>query len=173
MKDNYDLSKLRKKPKRKNSRTKGNNFENKVAKILNDRFNTSDFSRTPGSGAFATTHSLPEHLKIYGDLISPQKFKFVIECKKGYNDQGMHSLLNPKSKVWDWIRHMEVDAALSKKACILLMAQDRKPIIAVLEFNESLVKNLKTYLTIYGEENKYIMLNLSDLLNISDDFFMS
>jgi hypothetical protein len=63
MDDIYDLKNLRKKPKRNNSRTKGNTFERQIAKILNDRFNTTEFSRSPGSGAFATTHSLPEHLK--------------------------------------------------------------------------------------------------------------
>jgi len=97
MKDDYDLSQLRKKPKRKNSRTKGNTFERQVAKILNDRFKTTEFSRSPGSGAFATTHSLPEHLKIYGDLITPQKFKYCIECKKGYNNLNLYSLYNYSS----------------------------------------------------------------------------
>ena len=82
MEDKYDLTSLRKKPKRKNSRTKGNTFERHIAKTLNDRFETTEFSRSPGSGAFATTHTLPEHLKIYGDLITPQNFKFCIECKK-------------------------------------------------------------------------------------------
>jgi Holliday junction resolvase len=74
MKDNYDISKLNKKKKKVNSRAKGSTFERQIAKILNERFNTSEFSRTPGSGAFATTHSLPDHLKIYGDLITPQNF---------------------------------------------------------------------------------------------------
>ena len=104
MNDNYDLSNLRKKPKRKNSRTKGNTFERQIAKALNDRFDTTEFSRSPGSGAFATTHSLPDHLKIYGDLITPQKFKFCIECKKGYNNMyseqvSIHLKMNEKKLI--------------------------------------------------------------------------
>ena len=110
MEDNYDLSKLRKKPKRKNSRTKGNTFERQVAKLLNDRFKTTEFSRSPGSGAFATTHSLPDHLKIYGDLITPEKFKFCIECKKGYNNQNLYSLYNYSSEIWKFIEQSEKDA---------------------------------------------------------------
>ena len=94
MDDNYELDELLTKPKRKNSRTKGNAFERQIAKALNNRFKTTEFSRSPGSGAFATTHSLPEHLKIYGDLITPDKFKYCIECKKGYNHLNLYSLYN-------------------------------------------------------------------------------
>ena len=91
MEDNFDISALKKK-KKVNSRAKGSTFERQIAKMFNEKFNTKEFSRTPGSGAFATTHSLPDHLKIYGDLITPQNFKFCIECKKGYNDINLYSL---------------------------------------------------------------------------------
>ena len=73
-----------KKP-RVNSRRKGNAFEREIAKLFNTRFNTSEFARTPGSGAFATTHTLPEYLQIHGDLITPKDFAYVIECKTGYD----------------------------------------------------------------------------------------
>ena len=73
-----------KQKRRVNSRSKGNRFERKIAKLLNERFETKEFCRTPGSGAFGTTHaSLPKHIKVHGDLITPEKFKFVIECKSG------------------------------------------------------------------------------------------
>jgi len=91
MKDNYDISALKKK-KKVNSRAKGSSFERQVAKILNDRLGTTEFSRTPGSGAFATTHSLPDHLKLYGDLITPQNFKKLLKFKKGNNNQNLFSL---------------------------------------------------------------------------------
>ena len=110
MKDNYDLTQLRKKPKRKNSRNKGNTFERHIAKLLNDRFKTEEFSRSPGSGAFATTHKVPDHLKIYGDLLTPQKFKFCIECKKGYNNQNLYSLYNYSSEIWKFIEQSEKDS---------------------------------------------------------------
>ena len=64
-----------------NSRRKGSNFERAIAKKLNGRFETEEFCRTPGSGAFGTTHkNLPDHLKIHGDLITPERFLYVIEC---------------------------------------------------------------------------------------------
>ena len=73
-----------KQKKRINSRRKGNAFERKISTLLNERFETNEFCRSPGSGAFATTHKLPQHIKVHGDLITPEKFKFVIECKSGY-----------------------------------------------------------------------------------------
>ena len=60
---------------RVNGKRKGASYERQLAKKLNLRFNTKDFSRTPGSGAFATTHTLPKHLQIHGDLITPENFK--------------------------------------------------------------------------------------------------
>jgi Holliday junction resolvase len=96
MEDNFDISGLKKK-KKVNSRTKGSTFERQIAKKLNERFNTTEFMRSPGSGAFASTHTLPEHLKIHGDLITPKNFKFCIECKKGYNKENLYSLYNNSS----------------------------------------------------------------------------
>ena len=52
MEDNFDISGLKKK-KKIDSRTKGSSFERQVAKKLNERFNTTEFMRSPGSGAFA------------------------------------------------------------------------------------------------------------------------
>ena len=172
MEDNFDLSKLRSKPKRKNSRAKGAAFENKVAKILNERFDTKEFARTPGSGAFATTHTLPKHLQIQGDLITPQTFAYIIECKKGYNDLGIHSMLDFQSKLWEWIEHMERDAAAAEKAPILFMAQDRQPIISILEYKEEIINYTDSYSTLTSKEGiEYIMLYMDDLLKIHNGFF--
>ena len=49
MHDDYDITNLRKsEKKRTNSKAKGSRFERKIAGMFNDRFNTSEFSRTPG-----------------------------------------------------------------------------------------------------------------------------
>ena len=132
MDDNYDINELRKKPKRKNSRTKGNTFERQVAKLLNDRFKTTEFSRSPGSGAFATTHSVPDHLKIYGDLLTPQKFKFCIECKKGYNKQNLYSLYNYSSEIWKFIEQSEKDSEKCSRLPMVIFKQDRQPTLAII-----------------------------------------
>jgi Holliday junction resolvase len=132
MKDNYEFDELCIKPKRKNSRTKGNTFERQVAKKLNNRFKTTEFSRSPGSGAFATTHKLPEHLKIYGDLITPQKFKYCIECKKGYNNLNLYSLYNYSSEFWKFIEQCEKDSKKCNKIPMVIFKQDRQPTLVII-----------------------------------------
>tara|TARA_R110000796_G_scaffold134271_2_gene249984 strand:+ start:660 stop:1178 length:519 start_codon:yes stop_codon:yes gene_type:complete len=149
MDDNYDLSNLRKKPKRKNSRTKGNTFERQVAKLLNDRFNTTEFSRSPGSGAFASTHTLPDHLKIYGDLITPQKFKFCIECKKGYNNQNLYSLYNYSSEIWKFIAQSEKDSTKCGLIPMVIFKQDRQPALAIIPQSVAVTEDIK-YIEIHN-----------------------
>jgi len=131
MEDNYDISNLKEK-KKINSRTKGSTFERQICKMFNKRFNTSEFCRSPGSGAFATTHSLPEHLKIYGDIITPEKFKYCIECKKGYNNQNLYSLYNYSSDIWGFINQCEKDSRKCYKIPMVIFKQDRQPTLAII-----------------------------------------
>ncbi len=99
------------KKRRVNSKRKGSNFERKIAKILNERFKTKEFSRTPGSGAFATSHkNLPKNLQIQGDLITPTTFPFVIECKNGYDVQ-LDDLFKRKSDFKSFISQAQNDAS--------------------------------------------------------------
>ena len=131
MEDNYDISNLKEK-KKINSRTKGSTFERQICKMFNKRFNTSEFCRSPGSGAFATTHSLPEHLKIYGDIITPEKFKYCIECKKGYNNQNLYSLYNYSSEFWGFVNQCEKDSKKCYKIPMVIFKQDRQPTLAIV-----------------------------------------
>ena len=130
MKDIVNLQNLKKK-KRVNSKAKGGAFERQIAKMLNEQFDTQEFSRTPGSGAFATTHQLPEHITVAGDLITPLNFKFCIECKKGYNDQTIYSLLDYNSKIWQFIEQCEKDAKKMNKVPMIIYKQDRKDILVI------------------------------------------
>ena len=151
MKDNYDISKLKKK-KKVNSRAKGSTFERSIAKLLNDRFNTSEFSRTPGSGAFATTHSLPDHLKIYGDLITPQNFKYCIECKKGYNNLNLYSLYNYSSEWWGFLDQCRKDSEKCGKIPLVIFKQDRQPTLAIVPDYVKTLERLQ-YIEIHRIEN--------------------
>jgi len=134
MNDDYDLTNLEKNDKKKtNSKAKGSRFERKIAAMFNDRFKTKEFSRTPGSGAFATTHSLPEHLQIYGDLIAPKNFKYCIECKKGYSNIKINHLLDYSSQLWKFIKQCEKDSIKCNKEPMILFQQDRQPILAIIK----------------------------------------
>jgi len=152
MEDNYKINNLRSKPKRKNSRTKGNTFERQVAKLLNNRFGTTQFSRSPGSGAFASTHSLPDHLKIYGDLITPEKFRFCIECKKGYNHINLYSLYNYSSDFWKFVEQCEKDSKKCNKLPMIVFKQDRQPILTIVY--KDIFTNIDKYIEIH-KENPY------------------
>ena len=174
MEDNYDISALKKK-KKVNSRAKGSTFERQIAKLLNDRLNTTEFSRTPGSGAFATTHSLPDHLKIYGDLITPQNFRYCIECKKGYNNQNLYSLFNKSSEFWKFIEQCQKDSDKCSKLPMIIFKQDRQPTLLIIPHY---VRMSKDYLNIQIENidnlNKYKVYMFDEVLKEeSDQFWMS
>ena len=165
MEDNYDFSALKKK-KRVNSRAKGSTFERSIAKILNDRFKTTEFSRTPGSGAFATTHTLPDYLKIYGDLITPLNFKYCIECKKGYNKENLYSIYNYSSDTWKFIEQCEKDSEKCQKIPMVIFKQDRQKTLAIVPYN--IIYKSNNYIEIHKEEKRYRIYLFDDLLKEDD-----
>ena len=168
MKDDFDVTPLKNK-KKINSRAKGNRFENKVAKTLNDRFNTKEFCRTPGSGAFATTHSLPEYLKVYGDLITPEKFKFIIECKKGYDGEQVSDLLNPKSSISKMIAQAHRDSKKSSRKFLLIIGQNRQEPVAITNQTDLPVKGWM--FRGYIDELEIAMFKMCDLMRVEDSHF--
>lgn len=174
MKDDFDLSKLKKdKSKRINSKAKGGRFERRIADLFNERFKTKEFCRTPGSGAFATTHSLPDYMKIYGDLITPKDFRFIIECKSGYNKEGICNLFNPNSIFSEMIAQAERDSEKCFKKFLLIIAQDRKDPIVVTNENVELLGTSFDYYSYYRiREKRYYLIKLSDLLSLQDRFFL-
>ena len=176
MEDNYDISPLKKK-KRKNSRAKGSTFERSIAKTLNDRLGTTEFSRSPGSGAFATTHTLPEHLKIYGDLITPENFKYCIECKKGYNNQNLYSLYNYSSDLWGFLDQCLKDSEKCDRIPMVIFKQDRQPTLAIIP-NHVPTNKLQPYIEIFKEEppmtrRVYRIYKFEDLLDDYDSFWVN
>ena len=173
IKDNCDLDALKPK-KRVNSRAKGQSFERKICKFLNSRFETKEFCRTPGSGAFATTHALPEYLKIHGDLVTPKNFRFIVECKKGYNKENLSSLLNDRSAFYTFIKQCEKDSQRAGGPSIIIWQQDRNEILAIL--NNQLVDDITLYSNKeykYLVFNKYIIYKFKDLLDLDNDFWFT
>ena len=174
MKDNFNLDKLRKpKKKRINSRKKGNTFENKICKLLNDRFETNEFCRTPGSGAFATTHSLPEHMKVYGDLITPLNFKFVVDCKKGYNEEALSTIFNEKSKFWEFVEQVERDAKKAGRLPLLIWQQDRKNILAAFPSSEFGEQGLNNKINIQIFNKSWTIILLDNIINLNNYYWFN
>jgi len=169
MKDNFDLSNLKGPKKRINSKSKGSAFERKVCNLLNSTFETKEFCRTPGSGAFASTHKLPEHLKIHGDLITPEKFKFTIECKKGYNKENLSSLFSSNSKLTSFITQSRKDSLKTNKPFMIIWQQDRCEILCILE-KYLLCDYIEFKSLIYKD---YIIVRLKDLLREEINFWFN
>lgn len=177
MKDDFDLSRLgEKKAKRGvNGKRKGARYQNTLAKILNDRFDTKEFSSTPGSGAYATTHNLPEYLKIHGDLITPQNFNFCIEAKCGYKKESISSILDKNSTFWEFIYQAKRDARKAKREFLLVIKQDRKPDICVLHNREDITKYINTEDLVFfaDHEDTYILTKLETLISLDSTIFFS
>ena len=165
MEDIVDLKKL-KKQKRVNSKAKGGAFERKIANLLNEQFETKEFNRTPGSGAFATTHQLPDHITVAGDLITPKNFKFCIECKKGYNDQTIYSLLNYSSKIWEFIEQSEKDANKLKKVPMIIYKQDRKDTL-VITYKDMFTTMIPS-ITIFKDNINTLMAHTHSIYKLKD-----
>lgn len=165
MKDDFDVSKLIKK-KRKNSKKKGNKFERDLATILNEKFDTKDFCRTPGSGAFATTHTLPEHLRVYGDLITPLNFKYTIESKVGYNKESIISLFNENSILSQMILQARKDSEKSKKFFLLIIKQDYQKTIVVSNDN-----GLESHLNKVLKFNDLILFEFDEMITLDRELF--
>jgi hypothetical protein len=153
------------KKKKVNSRAKGSAYERALAKRLNGRFNTTEFCRTPGSGAFGSTHQLPSYLKVYGDLITPENFKFVIEAKKGYNVT-LEDLWRPKSDFYNFIKQASKDGKFANKPWLLIYKKDRKKdiLICIDPFPIPEVILVK---------GKYYVYLLEDVLELDDSEFLT
>lgn len=181
MKDNISKSDLNKlvslrKPSKINSHKKGGDFSRKICNIFNKKFETKEFSKTPGSGAYATTHNLPEHLKIYGDIITPKKFRFCIECKKGYNDITFYDFLNPKSLFWKFIEQCEKDSLTCKKDPLIIIKQDYKPIFVIVDYSILIPYEIKfknPNILVYKDQTTYIILPLEKFLNYNINWHYS
>lgn len=109
-------------------KTKGNAFEKEVAKFLNEQHNTTEFHRTPSSGAFLGRDNferkggLAEHVKdaLVGDLITPLDYPFVVECKSYKDKPSFYAVLNgADSTLTKWLKEVEVDADHINKQPIL------------------------------------------------------
>jgi hypothetical protein len=127
--------------------------------------------RSPGSGAFSTTHNLPDYLKFSGDLITPKDFKYTIECKKGYNKENIGSLFNPKSEFLKFIDQAERDASKIGKNFLLIFQQDRQSILGIVNCLGSrtlvsLLDNLDIQYVKFNYKNEvYFMFDLEKGLN--------
>lgn len=126
-------------PNKTNGKQKGNNFERKVANRLSERFHNhlgikTGFRRNSDSGSYfggtnktrTETHNLD--YAIFGDLICPANFRFVIECKHYKNPPSWSSFLEGNVKQWnDWIAQNDQDSSSAGKPGALIVKYNNVP----------------------------------------------
>ena len=130
------------KKKRVNGKSKGNRTELHLCKMLTKHFGD-EFSRALGSGARTSQVAyLPEHAKktLTGDICVPENFKWVIECKGGYeDDMHLENILNGDeglSRLDEFIEQVSKDAEYCGRKPIILWKRNRKPWIAMIKTTE-------------------------------------
>jgi hypothetical protein len=170
------------KPKKIKSGKKGKRVELELVKSLNARFASvlsknpewGKFSRSVGSGNRwgQQVHLSRTATNIYsGDIVCPDRFRFVLESKGGYNDIDLCSaFVGGSSELDEFLRQVNDDSARCGRKPMLLWKKDRKPRLAFLKEDDAPV-GLK-----YEYEMKYRdwrVVPYDDLILQSDDFFFS
>jgi len=115
-----------------NSKAKGNRNELALTKILNERFNTKEFSRVPSSGAWTggknrdKASGLSEEAKqtLSGDIMTPKNFLYSIESK-AYASMEFWDLFNESSNLFSWMKQSEEDAEFVGKQPMLIVKINR------------------------------------------------
>ena len=108
------------------------------------------------------------------DIITPKNFRFVIECKKGYNDINFSDFLNEKSKLWDIISKAIRESKNKFKDSLVILEQNRKKAISILEYSTYLNLNIHKqalFFTSLGYRNDLVVLLLEDFLSIPNEHF--
>lgn len=164
-----DILKPRKK-KKLNSGAKGKRVERELVKILNERFG-GGFSRSVGSGnRWGQVSSLPKHAQdtFSGDIVCPEQFAFVFECKGGYDDTDLVSVFdNGIALLDDFLKQADMESEKTNRKSILTWKKSRKPWVAFMKTVNLPHMNWK-YRLVYRE---WSAVPLMELLEASDDYF--
>lgn len=116
-----------------NSKSKGNTFERTIANYLSDRFKDytgkeKSFIRNIDSGSYfggsnqkrINTHT--EELQKFGDVLTPDQFRWTIECKAYKTPPSLGSILKGEYKKFDeWLDQAAQDAVNSNKQPLLIV----------------------------------------------------
>jgi hypothetical protein len=118
----------RKRRKKKNSGDKGDRGERLLVQLLNKHFATNVFSRTSGSG---NRWSQVEFVKkdYIGDIVCPDAFRFVVECKFGYTEEiDLYSALaSGHYKLDEWVEKADNDSERSDRLPIICWKREYLP----------------------------------------------
>lgn len=132
-------------PNKTNGKQKGNSFERKIANRLSERFATAlgvtnGFRRNSDSGSFfgggnqTRTQTYNLDYAVFGDLICPANFRYVIECKHYKTAPSWQSFIDGNVKQWDqWLAQNDQDAASAGKPGVLIVKYNNVSELAFVE----------------------------------------
>ena len=170
-----DLSQNSKKKKKKvDGKSKGDRTELHLCKLLENHFGEA-FSRALGSGSRDKQVNLPDHAKkaLSGDICVPEFFKWIIECKGGYEDDmdAWNIVDGQLTQLDKFIDQVSRDAEFTKRNPLLCWKRNRKPWVAGVKLTDlsgvDLDKEFPCRI-IYGE---WVLICLEKLLAITDKTF--
>lgn len=101
----------------KNPKRKGNDYERKIAKLFTEWWGE-PFYRTPNSGGLGW-----QGKKIAGDLITPDNFPFVVECKKEEN-WNFEQIIEGRGIFYKWWEQVIRDAKKVEKLPLLVFSKN-------------------------------------------------
>jgi hypothetical protein len=167
------------KKKKVDGKAKGDRTEKNLCHLLAEHFGE-PFTKAPGSGAFTSQiDHLPEHAKktLTGDICGPENFKWVIECKGGYEDDIHFGALdgNGLSRLDEFIEQTTKDADYCGRKSIICWKRNRKPWLAMLRLED--LTHCDSIATGDMEDNfpyrlyyrEWIMVSLEKLLEVTKD----
>lgn len=161
------------KKKKINGKKKGNRVELQLTKLLTSRFGL-NFSRTVSSGARWSQAKLSEDAKnvFSGDLVVCKGFKFVIECKGGYDDIDMNSLFIDGSKdINAFLEQVTEDSKRCNRKPMLCWKKTRKPWLTFIHKNELTQDQIDSFKYILNYE-KWVCVSLEELLKFDNSYFI-
>ena len=162
---------LPKKKKGIKSGQKGKRVERDLVKVLTERFGLG-FSRSVGSGnRWGQVSNLPKHAQdtFSGDLVCPEDFKWVFECKGGYNEIDLNGAFDGGNTELDaFLKQAEDESKRTGRTPMLCWRKDRKPWLAFMKTTDLPPGYDVAYMLKYRE---WTAVNLQELLEKTEDSF--
>jgi len=158
------------KPKRKKSGQKGKRVERQLVKVMVERFGEG-FSRSIGSGNRVwQVDALPKHAQdtFTGDLVCPEDFQWVFECKGGYDDVDLWQAITDGNATLDaFLKQAKLEAGNCGRKPMLCWKRTRKQWMAFVLRPHLPMMEFKNILR-YGD---WAGVPLADLLKAPDDYW--
>ena len=151
-------------------------WEIKTEKLLSQHEDWGKFSRSVGSGnRWGQGVDLPKHAQGHifsGDLCVPQNFLWVLESKKGYNEEiDLCTLFGGTNATLDsFLKQVEDDSARCNRKPMLIWKKDYKPRLAFMHNQDAPLPGIFTCALSY---KGWLAVPFEELMKQDDSFFFA